>query len=1191
MMAVVMLGPPGTVPLVGRERELAALKAAATAAAEGRPGAVLISGEAGIGKTRLLAALLEALPVPDTLVLGSRCIDMGDPGLHHLAVVDLVRALRARGQPGIDSVLERHPLVTALVTPGGPADGEADRADERAGESRRLQLVDAMATVLAEVAELHGPVVVAVEDLQWVDEASAEFFRFLLSRISSERIVLVATVRTDGLQVRPRARRFLSELGRLPRVQRLDLEPFGVEEVATYLELTDRPADAGHAGEVLRRTGGNPYFVHVLSAATGGGVVADEGLPRSLADLLVGRLDGLPDDARAVARAAAVVAHPVPDRVLREMVGLSPDAMEAAVRSCVSEGLLHPVGADHAFAHDLMRAAVYDDLMPGERVRLHAAYANVLEAGSAGRAAAAEIAHHVARTGDPAGTLVWSLRAADQALRGLAPGEASVHLERALDAWPAVEDPSTLVGVTHGRVAILAARAAGLAGEPARAIHQAWRAVELCDGEEDRPGAVEARAELARLLVESGDTDRAVSPARDALRLADDAVVGADTTALAHVTLARALLGDRRIDEARLAAGRALTRAAAAGVPALEVEALTTAAFLDDVAGDRGAAAATLETAVRLARRENEPAAELRARFVLASMHYYGGDVDGALPVLRAAMRRVSESGLRWSDPGVELRLLQAVALHVTGDLDGSLEAADAPESPPPDVAAARLAAVACYAAVAGGRADAAPRLDALRDSWDADPQVALVAGGCECDLLTWAGDPAGAVAVAARAQAHLDDAVGEGMYGGLWLSALALAALADAAVLARRRRDEAGAAAAVREGVPWLERAEHLLASGRGRPGDLGPEGRAWYARAVAEHARLTGGPAVDEWRAALDAFGFGHAYEQARCHWRLAEALVAAGDRDGARTHAAEAAHAAARMRARPLQDAVAATTTPHGPAGAPSRGDAGRVAALPADRGGRHVARGRRDHRRRPARGRRAAPDGRRARPAGSRAERGGGPRGQVLAVRGRPRTATAAHDRPRAHGRGRGCARALVDRHHPGQLRRPRRRRRRPRRLAARGAGAVAPGQVDRRPGRHPRRRPRGRTARGGCAMRRPVVVVTPGGGHRVGNVEFLARTQDTPHFNLGIVELQPGQGVGSHRHLDEDDSFLVLEGTLSVTVGQELGDGRRHVDAGPGTFVLVPAGTDHAIVNAGSEVVRILNVHAPGGFDRRVGLAP
>ena len=119
------------------------------------------------------------------------------------------------------------------------------------------------------------------------------------------------------------------------------------------------------------------------------------------------------------------------------------------------------------------------------------------------------------------------------------------------------------------------------------------------------------------------------------------------------------------------------------------------------------------------------------------------------------------------------------------------------------------------------------------------------------------------------------------------------------------------------------------------------------------------------------------------------------------------------------------------------------------------------------------------------------------------------------------------------------------------------------------------------------MSRQVVVVEPGQGDRVGNVELLARTVDTPFFNLSEVVLGPGQGVESHVHQAEDDSWLVLDGTLSVTVGEDA----RRIDAGPGTFVLVPSGTAHELRNNGSTDVRFLNVHAPGGFDRRIGWRP
>lgn len=902
------VGSQGDVPLVGRERELAVLRDAVASAADGNPGAVLVAGEAGGGKSRLLRALLADAPRPEALVVRAQCVDLGDPGLPNLAMVDLVRGLRvvAGADPEIAALVDRHPVVAGLTDPDVSRDSPVD-------ETRRLQLFDAMAALLAAVGRVRGPVVVTIEDLQWADSSSADFLRFLLSRLSSERLTVVATVRTDGLGARPRIRRLLSELGRLPSVQRLDLEPFDEGEVAEYLaRLGGSRTEPGVADEVLRRTGGNPYYVQTLAAGVARTGRVDDAIPTALADLLVGRLDGLPDDARTVVRCAAVAAHAVPDRLLRQVVGLPDAGMDEAVRVAVAEGLLTPDGAGYSFTHDLLRGAVYDDLMPGERARLHAAYAAVLEAGSAGPAPPAEVAHHFTEAQDRPKSLVWSARAADAAARLLAPDEELRHLERALAEWPNVDGATSLVGASNGRVAIRAAGAAGLAGEPGRAVAWARRAIQLSDADGDHAGGVLARAELARRLVEVDATDQAVRHAEDAVRLAETDGVDAGTAALAQAVLARALLSARRTDEARPQAERALVEARAAGAPGLEVDVLTTTAFLDEIDGDRAGAADGLGAAVRLARAEGDLTAELRAHYSLASLHYYNGDVSGSLPVLGTAMLRVTESGLRWSASGVELRLLQAIALYVSGDLDGSLRAAEGSESRPPDVAAARLAAVSCYAAVAGGTPDAARRLTALRDSWSAHPQVALVAGGCEADHLAWEGDFTGAVAIAERAQTQLDAVAGEGMYGGLWLSALALGALADGASYSRQRRDEAAVAAAVERAEDLLRRVERIVEGGHGRPGDLGPEGRAWHARALAEHARLHDDPAIEQWERALEAFGYGHVYEQARCHWRLADGLVAAGDRAAARTHAQSAAAAAEQMRAGPLQRAVAATVS---------------------------------------------------------------------------------------------------------------------------------------------------------------------------------------------------------------------------------------------------------------------------------------
>jgi mannose-6-phosphate isomerase-like protein (cupin superfamily) len=110
-----------------------------------------------------------------------------------------------------------------------------------------------------------------------------------------------------------------------------------------------------------------------------------------------------------------------------------------------------------------------------------------------------------------------------------------------------------------------------------------------------------------------------------------------------------------------------------------------------------------------------------------------------------------------------------------------------------------------------------------------------------------------------------------------------------------------------------------------------------------------------------------------------------------------------------------------------------------------------------------------------------------------------------------------------------------------------------------------------------------IVVRPGEGHRVGNVEFLARTADTPRFNFGIIEIEAGRELEAHVHEAEDDSFFILSGTMTFSLGED------EVAAGPGTFVLVPPGVEHGFRNDGEVPVRMLNVHAPAGFDRRIGL--
>ena len=224
------------------------------------------------------------------------------------------------------------------------------------------------------------------------------------------------------------------------------------------------------------------------------------------------------------------------------------------------------------------------------------------------------------------------------------------------------------------------------------------------------------------------------------------------------------------------------------------------------------------------------------------------------------------------------------------------------------------------------------------------------------------------------------------------------------------------------------------------------------------------------------------------------------------------------------------------------------------------------GRGPGRRRPAGAGRAPADGRRARPPGRDPERGGRARRRVRADRRGPGAAAAGGRRPRRRPRRSSRRGAVDDRNGTGQLRGPRRATpEQP--VDSRGPRPASSGQGRRRPARlfggavsasAPRR--------GGCAMNRQVVVVEPGQGDRVGNVEFLARTVDTPYFNLGIVALEPGQGVDGHRH---DGGGRLLPRARRHPVGHRRrrapgASGRaRHVRAGP-------RGTAHALANDGPD---------------------
>ena len=221
-------------PLVGRDDELARLMAHVSRAVEGRPSAVLLAGDAGVGKTRLLDELSRRAAERGVRVLTGHCVDLGDVGLPYLPWVDLLRPVA--GDPSLAAALADHPVLAGLLTgrsgspPGVPADdGDRGSALPRATlrppvDDGRLQLFEAVASLLTEVSAA-APLLVVLEDLHWADRSSRDLLRYLLARLVDEPIAVVASYRADDLHRRHPLRPLLAELVRLPGVERLALDP------------------------------------------------------------------------------------------------------------------------------------------------------------------------------------------------------------------------------------------------------------------------------------------------------------------------------------------------------------------------------------------------------------------------------------------------------------------------------------------------------------------------------------------------------------------------------------------------------------------------------------------------------------------------------------------------------------------------------------------------------------------------------------------------------------------------------------------------------------------------------------------------------------------------------------------------------------------------------------------------------
>ncbi|MFC5218521.1 helix-turn-helix transcriptional regulator [Streptomyces coerulescens] len=885
-------------PLIGRDVELARLSSVLERARGGEAGAVLVAGDAGVGKTRVLDEVAGRAAADGMFVLTGHCVDLGDVGLPYLPFTEVLGVLA--GDERFAGVLEAHPVVGRLL--GGGTDAVSDR----------LRLFEGIAGLLADLSEI-GPVLLVLEDLHWADQSSRDLLRFLLSRgilqraaggAPGHRLAVFASYRADDLHRRHPLRPLLAELVRLPAVERLELRPMADALVARLVRaVQQQPLPETTVRRIVERAEGNAFYAEELVAATD---TEAGGVPSGLADVLLIRFEQLSDTAQQVLRTAAVAGRRVEHDLLRGAVGIPEEELESALREAVGRQLLVPRDDDtYTFRHALAREAVYADLLPGERSRLHGAFARLLAGRGRSQESAAERAHHARESHDLAGALAASLEAASHAHRVGAPAEELRQLETALDLWSSVEPAARPSGEGNDRVTLTlrASAAAAHAGESHRAVSLTRSALAGVGQDTDAELAARVRYTLAGNLLDVDSLTAAYAYSSEALALipAEPPSRTWVWAAATHVLAARQV-GEN--DTALRVAREALRIAEQLQLTDARADLLTSLAVFEGGGRRTPQGRERLREARELARRSGNAPVEMRALFHLALGCFESGDLAECLPWLAEGLDRARRAGLLSAPYPLAMRHLQLLVLYTLGRWDECLRAAAADAEVLP-AAGGYTAGPALYVALARGDFRAAERAGALLEG-PFDWMGTLVAGIALTDAAALRGDAEAAVERMRATVAALTDDAGTLPDATVRLAALALSAVADRAVELRLAGDEAGAGG-------WADTATELVGLARttavrgevGTP--QGPEGMAWLARAEAEWTRAVGGPDAAAWGKAVAAFDYGDDYERARCRLRHAEALLAADDRETAAAEARAARETAARLGATPLLERV--------------------------------------------------------------------------------------------------------------------------------------------------------------------------------------------------------------------------------------------------------------------------------------------
>lgn len=908
-----MAGTTRSPVLIGRDDDLAELHGMVQEASAGSPWIAVVVGEAGIGKSRLLRDVARLVVERGGRSLVGGCLDMGGGGIPFLPLLEALRGLHRSLPPDRSAELlgpARWDLSALLpeLAPGAgdprPSNAASGPSGEGVAQARLFEVVLGLLDRLSR----HGPVLLLFEDVQWIDRASRDLVTFLARNLTSERVLLTLTLRTDEVSAPDPVLAWLAELERGPRVRRIALERLDRDSVARQIEAISgsRPS-ATDVERIWSRSDGNPFFVEELLAVDGS-VRADQA-PRTLTAMLATRLYDASAAARALIGTLAVAGRPAGEELLGHVIDRADVDLISALREGLDRRILEMDRAQgtYRFRHTLLREIAEEALLPSESRALHQRYADTLSAhpelaDPSPAGAAAELAHHWDSAGRPAEAYLASVEAAAAAEAVAAHAQALRHYERALALAPIV---SASIDVDLVSLLRRAADAADLAYEVRRAMELARAALELVDEATDPTAAGLLHSRLGRLTWVSGDGPGGLLRHREAERLVP---AEPPTPERARVlgALGGALMGLGRYQESRGVCEAAIACAVAAGARSEEARARNMLGSDLVAIGQVEAGLGELERSRELASAVGPPEMLVVAHHNYALNLAQAGRLEEAFTEASSGREAARRLGLE-RRYGLDLAALTGDVLLRVGRWDEAhaimLEGLDLD---PAGRGTVYLSAVrGRLHALRGEREAALARFDTAVGLavGDVDPHLAAFIARGRAELLLGEDEPQAALEIVEAGLHGLRD--DSDPYAAVPLLASGMEAAAELADAGRATRDEDAVRRAIDSARPWREMANGLV----DRRGDavLGP----LLDLASAEATRLEGVTDPGVWLAAADRFdALPDPYLAAYARFRAAEAeLRTRGIRSDAARPLVKAHASVRRLGAEPLRRRIEA------------------------------------------------------------------------------------------------------------------------------------------------------------------------------------------------------------------------------------------------------------------------------------------